>query len=144
MYVPQWGLHGPAAFDLAVTSALRGDVLAASASDGSRACAAYEDLKRVHQQTLAQCEAQGLQFEPLVVEARGGWGKTAMNTWRSLGSLLSARTGEPASLTIDQLLQSFSVALQRENARAILRRLPAGPNAPAHLAEPQGPGFSRD
>ena len=69
VYIPQWGLRGPAAFDLAVTSGLRGDVLAASAADGSRASAAYEARKRSHQHTEAQCDAQGLQFVPLVAEA---------------------------------------------------------------------------
>ena len=75
VYVPQWGLHGPAAFDLAVTSGLRGDVLAASASDGSRACAAYEDRKRVHQQTLAQCEARGSNSCPLWSRLAVGGGR---------------------------------------------------------------------
>ena len=116
VYIPQWGLRGPAAFDLAVTNGLRGDVLAASAADGSRASAAYEARKRSHQHTEAQCDAQGLQFVPLVAEAcGGGWGKTAMSTWRTLGSLISARTGESTSIVIEQLLQSLSVSLQCEN-----------------------------
>ena len=41
VYLPHWGLHGPAAFDLAVTSGLRGGALTACAVDGSKACAAY-------------------------------------------------------------------------------------------------------
>ena len=134
VYIPQWGLPGPAAFDLAVTSGLRGDVLAASAADGSRASAAYEARKRSHQHTEAQCDAQGLQF---VAEAcGGGWGKTAMITWRTLGSLISARTGESTSIVIEQLLQSLSVSLQRENARAVLRRLPTAAAALPGLPEP--------
>ena len=137
VYIPQWGLRGPAAFDLAVTSGLRGDVLAASAADGSRASAAYEARKRSHQHTEAQCDAQGLQFVPLVAEAcGGGWGKTAMITWRTLGSLISARTGESTSIVIEQLLQSLSVSLQRENARAVLRRLPTAAAALPGLPEP--------
>ena len=137
VYVPHWGLHGPAAFDLAVTSGLCSDMLTGSATDGSRACASYEDRKCTHQSTRLQCEAQGLQFLPLVAEAcAGGWGPTAMKTWRALGSLIAARTGESAGLVVDQLLQSLSVSLQRENARAVLRRLPTAADAPAHLPAP--------
>ena len=125
VWVPLWGLHGPAAFDLAVTSGLRSGAVAASASDGSHACVAYEAKKRAHQDTAHQCSEQGLQFVPLVAEAcGGGWGPTAISTWRSLGALLSARTGESKGIVTDQLLQAFSVTLQRENARAVLRRVP--------------------
>ena len=96
VYIPQWGLRGPAAFDLAVASGLRGDVLAASAADGSRASAAYEARKRSHQHTEAQCDAQGLQFVPLVAEAcGGGWGKTAMITWRTLDPSFQPGQGNP-------------------------------------------------
>ena len=42
VWVPHWNLHGPAAFDLAVTSGLRQGHLAASAADGARASADYE------------------------------------------------------------------------------------------------------
>ena len=125
VWVPLWGLHGPAAFNLAVTSGLRSGAVAASASGGSHACVAYEAKKRAHQDTAHQCSEQGLQFVPLVAEAcGGGWGPTAISTRRSLGALLSARTGESKGIVTDQLLQAFSVTLQRENARAVLRRVP--------------------
>ena len=47
-----------------------------------------------------------------------------MRTWRALGSLLAGRTGEAQDVVVERLLQGLSVALQRENARAVLRRLP--------------------
>ena len=69
------------------------------AADGQLAASEYEARKRSHQQTLATCAAEGLQFIPLVVEAcGGGWAPTAMKTWKG-------------------------ITLQRENARAVLRRL---------------------
>ena len=68
--VAQWGLHGAAAFDLAVTSGLRaGAVLAESARSGVAAAEAYEARKRTHLQTEQHCKAEGLQFVPLVAEA---------------------------------------------------------------------------
>ena len=46
----------------------------------------------------------------------------ARRAWKELGEQLSARTGDPTSETADQLLQALAVTLQRENARAVLRR----------------------
>ena len=57
-----------------------------------------------------------------------------MKTWRSLGALHAARMGMSAGEGVEQLQQALSVALQRENARAVLRRLPEG-LAPATAAE---------
>ena len=134
VWVPHWGLLGPAAFDLAVTSGLRSGSCASSAADGSRACLAYETKKRDHQHTAAQCAEQGIQFVPLVAEAcGGGWGPTAVATWRSLGALCAAHTGEAKGIAVDKLLQALSVALQRENARAVLRRVPARESGEASL-----------
>ncbi|OLP79381.1 hypothetical protein AK812_SmicGene40338 [Symbiodinium microadriaticum] len=45
-----------------------------------------------------------------------------VRAWKELGEQLSARTGDPTSETADQLLQALAVTLQRENARAVLRR----------------------
>ena len=42
---------------------------------------------------------------------------------------------EPAAET-DRLLQSRAIALQRENARAVLRRLPSGSEDASPFAEP--------
>ena len=73
VWVAQWGLHGPAAFDFAVSSGLRaGPTLTTSARDGAAATEAYEAHKRVHQHTDQHCRAEGLQFLPLVAEACGG------------------------------------------------------------------------
>ena len=65
----------------------------------------------------------GLQFVPSVVEVcGGGWGLVAVKTWRNFGALIAGRTRESPSV-VEQLHQALSVALPRENARAVLRRL---------------------
>ncbi|CAK9090698.1 E3 ubiquitin ligase (RING-type E3 ubiquitin transferase) (Serine/threonine-protein kinase) [Durusdinium trenchii] len=108
VWVGNCGLLGPAAFDLAVTSGLRSGHLPSTVADGRRAVSDYE----------------GLQFLPLVAEAcSGGWGPTALKTWKELSVALAARNNEAASVEHDRLLQSLAVALQRENARAALRRI---------------------
>ena len=137
VYLPAWGVHGPAAFDLAVTSGLRSSVVAASAADGGRAATAYEERKRRHLNTEQLCRGQGLQFVPLVVEAcGGGWGPTAVQVWRRLGAIHAARVGLTPGEGAEQLRQVLSVTLQRENARAVLRRLPEGSAEVGALADP--------
>ena len=97
---------------------------AESVTDGSRASTDYEARQCQHLSTLEACTSEGLQFVPLVVEAcGGGWGPIALKTWRSLGEAISARTGEGSSVESQRLLQTLGIALQRENARAVLRRL---------------------
>ena len=74
---------------------------------------------------------------PLVVEAcGGGWAPAAQQTWQDLSKLLALRTGESAAQEKDKLLQTLAVTLQRECARAVLRRLPAEGRPLAQLAEP--------
>ena len=68
----------------------------------------------------------GLSYVPLVIEAHGGgWSKLARKTFDVIASQLRATSdslADAASLTIAQRL---SVTLHRENARAVVRRLPA-------------------
>ncbi|CAK9005797.1 unnamed protein product, partial [Durusdinium trenchii] len=123
---------GPAAFDLAVTSGLRTGATAGSAQEGGRSAADYEARKRAHQQTEASCDAAGIQFVPLVAEAcAGGWAPTAVATWKQVARAVAGRAGDSASVLVDRLQQSLSLTLQRENARAILRRAGDNPSAGA-------------
>ena len=137
VWLPAWGLHGPAAFDVAAASGLRSGDLARTAADGAHAATAYEARKRAHLDTEALCRNEGLQFVPLVVEAcAGGWGPTAVRTLRALGELLADRTGQTPAAATEHLFQALSVVLQRENARAVLRRLPVAALAPVRLPDP--------
>ena len=137
VYLPRWRRGGPAALDFAVTSGLRTDIVRRSAVDGSIAASAYEDTKRSHLDTAASCQAEGLTFIPVVCEADGGgWGPAAQKTFSELAKHKSALTGEDASKVAVQLYQSLGLVLQRENARAIIRRFPnnASQNDEALLA----------
>ena len=125
VWIGNWGLLGPAALDLAVTSGMRLGSLAQTAANGQHAVVEYEVKKCSHQNTLATCGAEGLQFLPLVAEAcGGGWGPIALQTFKAIATAVAARSNEPAGVEYDRLLQCLSVALQRENARAVLRRVP--------------------
>ena len=104
--VAQWGLHGPIAFDFAVSSGFRaGPTLITSARDGAAATEAYEAHERVHQHTDQHCRVESLQFLPLVAETcGGGWGPTAADTWRTFGSLLAARFRDSPGVETERLL----------------------------------------
>jgi len=115
----------PAALDFAVTSGLRESIVSDSAIDGTSATQAYEDYKRSYLDTERLCEAEGIQFIPVIVEAHGGgWGAQAHKLWNELAKRKAALTGELESTVACELLQSLSIVLHRENARAILRRWP--------------------
>ena len=75
VWVGNWGLLGPAAFDLAVTSGLRSGHLPSIAADGRRAVSDYEVKKKYsHQHTLATCASEGLQFLPWLRKPAAGDG----------------------------------------------------------------------
>ena len=125
MWIGNWGLLGPAALDLAVTSGMRLGSVAQTAANGQHAVVEYEVKKWSHQNTLASCGAEGLQFLPIVAEAcGGGWGPIALQTFKAIATAVAARSNEPAGVEYDRLLQCLSVALQRENATAVLRSVP--------------------
>jgi hypothetical protein len=111
--------------------------LHAVADDGGKPGVDYEAHKRSFQNTHDRCEAEGLQFVPLVAEAcGGGWAPSAQRTWRELAKGIAARSGEPVSVEHGRLTQALAVALQRENARAVLRRLVQPGAAPGPLDDP--------
>ena len=85
----------------------------------------YEDYKTSYQDTHTQCQAQGITFIPMVVEAVGGaWGQVARGVWSELAKTSALASGElqtDASCAI-WLLQCLSMTLHRENACACLKR----------------------
>ena len=121
------------AIDFAVTSGLRADRLAAAASDPASIGASYEVYKRTYLDTQDQCNHQGFQFLPFVVEAHdGGLAICARRIVAFIAKTGAARNGEEVEVEAAGLSRRISVYLQRENARAVLRRLwPAGDSAPA-------------
>ena len=124
VYIPRWRLGPPAAWDFAVTSGLRLGLHAdAAITDGITS--RYEDVKCSHQDTRAECPAQGITFLPMVVEAvGGGWGKMARCVWSELAKNSALAIGELETTSTCAIMpqQRLSMVLQREIARACLRR----------------------
>ena len=110
--------------DFAVTSGIRQSTAQASIQDPSSAVTAYEDFKRNHLDTARLCNEEGLSFVPVVVEANGGlWGPSARKIFSELAKTRSVHSGEQKDKILGQLYQKLDVVLQRENSRAILRRM---------------------
>ena len=64
-------------------------------------------------------------FFPMVLEAHSGaWGPTARKVWLKLGKAISLISGESTAIEALRILQNLGLTLQRETARAILRRSP--------------------
>ena len=129
VYVPRWRNGIPAALDFAITSGMRSDLLVHSAASCTAATERYEERKREHQKTAERCSEQGITFIPMVLEAHaGGWGPSARKAFAVLAKRTADATGEDAAVVADRYAQRRSVLLQKENARAVLRRLqqPAG------------------
>ena len=87
-------------------------------SPSTRTLNSYKD-------TRTQCEAQGITFIPMIMEAvGGGWGKMARCVWTELAKTSALASGELATDSTCAILlqQRLSMTLHRENARACLRR----------------------
>ena len=98
-----------------------------SAIDHTAAIVDYEAYKRNYLSTAALCEQQGLQFLPMVVEGHGGsWGSTAKDAFKALCREHASHNGVTMSSACSDFAQRMSTTLERENARAILRRMTPG------------------
>ena len=84
----------------------------------------YAATKCAYLDTLGKCEAAGFSFLPIVFEAHGGGG--GAQTRKTLGfighQLAAAGDWCPEGPPL-RLAQRVSCSLQRETARAILRRM---------------------
>jgi len=125
VYVPRCYRGVPACLDFAVTSGLRIDHLRNSAQDASAVVLAYEGYKCAYLNTQAHCRSEGLGFVPMVMEAHGGsWGPEAAKFWSKLAKSHALSSGELRASVLSRFLGSLSIVLNRENARAVLRRTP--------------------
>ena len=112
------------ALDFACTSGLRSDFLARSAAEGGAVFPAYEHLKRSFKDTDGACSRAGFKFTPMVLEAHGGgWSPLARSVLDKLAKAQSAAWAEGQEPSSLRIAQRISCTLQRENARAVLRRL---------------------
>ena len=109
--------------DFAISSGMQSELFHPVAQTPGLVFQRYNDLKRSFQGTARTCEAQGFMFTPVVFEAHGGgWSPLARASIDWISKQLSLALNEdPAAVSL-QIAQRISCTLQRENARAVLRR----------------------
>ncbi|CAE7825341.1 unnamed protein product [Symbiodinium sp. CCMP2456] len=87
------------------------------------AAEAYARHKEDHLGTAAACQAQGVQFVPLVVDTTGHWEAGAGRVLKQVAGAVAARSGAEPGPLYDSLLQELSVVVHSFRARAVLRGL---------------------
>ena len=119
------GVHGDAeALDFAATSGLQAGLFRQVAEDPGHVFLRYEEFKRNHLQTDEQCRDAGVRFTPMVLESHGGgWSGKVRGFVDWLARASAAAHHADAAEESLRIAQRISVTLQRENARAVLRRL---------------------
>ena len=122
VYIPSWEGGRPACFDLAVTSPMRRDIVGAASRKAGAAAEAYEGYKRSYLNTAADCVNQGLAFVPLVAEPSGGWGPSALCTFKALARTHAIVSGCDSGIVLKDFLSRLCAVVRKHNARAVLRR----------------------
>jgi len=120
--IADWRHQETGAFDVTVKSPFVATILASTAV--RRGYAAEQGEAQKLEKSFEACRLQNLHFVPLAVETCGGWGESALKTFQELSGMIAARSGRSQSEELRWMHQRHSVALQRDNARMILRRAP--------------------
>ena len=130
VYLPRGTSGSPMALDFACTSALRADRMHQASRNPVCVISEYEDFKREFraqgdtESTERQCANQGFRFVPMVLEAHsGGWGKAPLQIFDAIAKALSATSPDSSEASSLRIAQRLSISLQRENARAIWKRV---------------------
>ena len=124
VYVPSWKQGAPAAFDLAITSPHRIDMVQQASLKPGAAAEAYKHFKRSFLNTAADCQRQGISFIPIVGEPSGGWGPSALCVFKALARSIANTTGRDVAEVLKEHRQALGVFLRQANARALFRRDP--------------------
>ena len=105
---------------------MRNDIFRDSASVPEAAIQQYEEFKKNFKRTEDACRDVGLRFTPVVLEAHGGgWGGSLRGVVDWIAKATATLHNERESVVSAKIAQRIASTLQRESARAILRRSPA-------------------
>ena len=122
-----WQLQGPSgsseAWDFTVGSGLSPHLLELSARSPEEVVSILEERKRLHLDTSRLCAESGFLFCPMVLEAHGGGWSVAFRKAMEWVSVTASSIGSENQTTVSlRAAQRISCSLQKENARAVLRR----------------------
>ena len=118
--MPNWSLSRPAAFDIKVINPLNLQFIQEAAQTCGHAAEMEEEAK--HSRNDEACALRGWSCIPLVVEVFGGWGNEAINVLLTISKKVATHLCRPLNEVISNIYSRLSLALMRQNARAILAR----------------------
>ena len=110
------------ALDVAVINALGEKHWRATASGAGAAAAAYANLKRSHLDTARKCDQAGIRFQPVVLEAQGGYDKEAAAIIHGIALEAGLALRRDPAVVKQELLSKLAVVLCRAAAHSIDRR----------------------
>ena len=120
VYIGNWIDGRKMAFDVSVVSPTQESILHRAADS---AAAAIEMRKSAKMRThFNNCRAEGIAFQPLVVETFGGWDKDALKFLKDIARLDARRWAKNDALEIKHFFQRLSIALQKGNAALLINR----------------------
>ncbi len=120
VYIPSWIDGQKTAFDISVVSPTQ-DAIVDRAADFPAAAIEMRKTSKCRQH-FDNCQAQGIFFQPLVVETFGGWDTDALKYLKDLARQSARRWGKTNAEEIKFLFQRLSGALQRGNATLLVER----------------------
>ena len=113
---------GPLALDFAIINALGSSHREATRQAPAAAAGAYDTHKRRHQRTDQLCQVAGVAYQPIMLEAQGGYAKDAIAVLHRPATAVAVTEGADAASIRDRLLQQLAVTVARASARAVRRR----------------------
>ena len=126
VFIPQWLDGRKVAFDVSVVSPTQEALLHRAADTSAVAIESRKATKiRTH---FDNCRAEGIFFQPLVVESFGGWDKDAVFFLKKIATQEARRWGKLSAIEIKHFFQRLSIALQRGNAALLIERDQELPN----------------
>ena len=120
VFIRNWVDGRKVAFDVSVVSPTQ-DAIVLRASEIAGAAIEMRKRSKVRDH-FDNCRAEGIHFQPLVVETFGGWDKDALSFLKTLGHQAARRWGRNNALEIKHFFQRLSIALQRGNASLLIGR----------------------
>ena len=120
VFIANWIDGRKMAFDISVVSPTQDAILHRAADSAAAAIEMRKSTKyRAH---FDNCRAEGITFQPLVVETFGGWDLEAAKFLKDIARLDARRWGKNDAIEIKHFFQRLSVALQRGNAALLILR----------------------
>ena len=120
VYIDNWIDGRKMAFDVSVVSPTQEAILHRAADSAAAAIEMRKSSK--NRQHLDNCRAQGIFFQPLVVETFGGWDADAVKFLKDIARLDARRWAKNDAIEINHFFQRLSVVLQRGNASLLINR----------------------